>query len=426
MHEIGFAENYLNKHAFTQSRISVRPSDTLMVCVVIPAKKEPGLLRTLESLARNHSTGITTEVIVVFNSSEEDSVETVDINREGITEAEEWCRSKSDLNIDFHFLNFENLPSKHAGAGLARKIGMDEAVRRFSEIGNPNGIILCLDADTIVEENYLAEALKYFRKNEKSPGAVFYFEHPLSGDEDIHEVYDAIVLYELYLRYYKLALKYTGFPNVYHSIGSCIAVNAVSYCKSGGMNKRQAGEDFYFLQKLSILGAIGEINSTCVYPSSRISDRVPFGTGPEIEKIINAKDTAYPTYSFESFLQLKELFSTCRDFYKAGSEEVATIFSKIPMEMRAYLYSTDAINAIGEINANAATEKSFVKRWFQWFNAFRIVKFLNYYHENNPLVPVTESTKLLLKEFSISIPENADQKILLNILRKVERKNFFE
>ena len=33
------------------------------------------------------------------------------------------------------------------GVGLARKTGMDEAVRRFNAINNPEGIILNLDAD---------------------------------------------------------------------------------------------------------------------------------------------------------------------------------------------------------------------------------------------------------------------------------------
>ena len=52
-----------------------------------------------------------------------------------------------------------------AKAGTARKAGMDEAVRRYNLLGKPQGIIVSLDADTLVDENYLVEIENYFRKN---------------------------------------------------------------------------------------------------------------------------------------------------------------------------------------------------------------------------------------------------------------------
>ena len=45
------------------------------------------------------------------------------------------------------------------GVGLARKTGMDEAVRRFDIINNPEGVILSLDADCTVEHNYFVSYL---------------------------------------------------------------------------------------------------------------------------------------------------------------------------------------------------------------------------------------------------------------------------
>jgi hypothetical protein len=40
------------------------------------------------------------------------------------------------------------------------------------------------------------------------------------------------------------------FSYAYHTVGSAMAVKAYQYVKVGGMNRRQAGEDFYFIQKL--------------------------------------------------------------------------------------------------------------------------------------------------------------------------------
>ena len=93
-----------------------------------------------------------------------------------------------------------------------------------------------------------------------------------------------IQLYEDYLHYYKKALDYAGFPDSIYTIGSAFAVRADAYVKQGGMNRRQAGEDFYFLNKLTKLGKITEINDAYVYPSARVSDRVPFGTGAAMNK----------------------------------------------------------------------------------------------------------------------------------------------
>lgn len=88
--------------------------------------------------------------------------------------------------------------------------------------------------------------------------------------------------YELYLRYYRLALEYTGHPHAYHCIGSAFAVRTLDYVAQGGMNKRQAGEDFYFLQKLIATGRYATLQSTQVYPSPRFSGRTPFGTGQAV------------------------------------------------------------------------------------------------------------------------------------------------
>ena len=89
--------------------------------------------------------------------------------------------------------------------------------------------------------------------NPRSPGCSIYFEHPLHGPLE-PKVYEAIAAYELHLRYYVQALRYAAFPYAHHTIGSSMAVRADAYAKQGGMNKRQAGEDFYFLHKIIPLG----------------------------------------------------------------------------------------------------------------------------------------------------------------------------
>ncbi len=123
-----------------------------------------------------------------------------------------------------------------------------------------------------------------------------------------------ITLYELHLRYYFQGLAYSGFPYVFHTVGSAIAVKALPYVKAGGMNRRQAGEDFYFIQKLVPAGGYFNLNSTTVYPSPRTSSRVPFGTGASMAQTNSEQGSIFLTYNIQAFKELRTFFSITESF----------------------------------------------------------------------------------------------------------------
>src|SRR5204862_3217619 len=122
----------------------------------------------------------------------------------------------------------------------------------------------------------------------------------------------------LHLRYYIQALRYAGFPHAHHTIGSCMAVRAGEYRQQGGMNKRKAGEDFYFLHKIIPLGGFGDLTGTTVYPSPRPSDRVPFGTGKAVRE--NLPGRQIKTYPLDAFLDLKQMIARVPKMYRCGKE----------------------------------------------------------------------------------------------------------
>ena len=78
-----------------------------------------------------------------------------------------------------------------------------------------------------------------------------------------------IAAYELHLRYYTHGLRFSNLPYSFQTVGSAMAVRCSAYQKQGGMNKRKAGEDFYFIQKIIALGGYSELNSTTVFPVSK-------------------------------------------------------------------------------------------------------------------------------------------------------------
>jgi len=147
------------------------------------------------------------------------------------------------------------------------------------------------------------------------------------------------------------------------------------------MNRRQAGEDFYFLHKLTKLGQIYEIQDAIVYPSARVSDRVPFGTGASMTKWMNDSEDLTFTYNFLAFLDLNIFFGRVDSLFQIGAENYPEFISTLPLSVQEYLQTVDFTDKLSEINRNSSSLDSFRKRFFQFFDAFIILRFLNFAHQ---------------------------------------------
>lgn len=373
------AGNYLQKHGFGGRLIGAEPEKDLSLIVCIPATREPGLTDCLDSLFLCDRPSAPCEVIILLNSAEDASEETILQNRRSQEQCRQWIDGHRRDDIAFHVVLQEGLPKKHAGAGLARKIVMDEAVRRFDRTGNARGILASLDADCTVDANYLSALQQHYITHPEADGCSVRFEHPLEGDVFDDPVYEAIINYELHLRYYLQAVRYTGYPFAFHTVGSSFSVTASAYCRQGGMSKRQAGEDFYFIQKVAGLGNYTECQATTVHPSPRPSDRVPFGTGPDVARQVKTPGAPYLTYSPDLFRMLRPFYSGIRDLFDASAERV--FLSGLDPLLRQYLEATGFTGHLEEIRANAGSPETFLKRFMRNFNMFRIMKFLHFAEE---------------------------------------------
>ncbi len=407
-------ERYLNKQALFPALIKEPIPKDLGLTVLIPAHNEPDILNTIKSIEACSKPSFPFEVIILFNDKTSSTEAIKQQNQNSHQQVIDWCKKENLPH--YHSLYLDNLPQKHAGAGLARKIAMDEAIRRFAAIKNPNGILVSLDADCTVSSNYLTSIAKAYQNPKKTNCTVHNFEHPLQQNTK------AISSYELHLRYYRLALNYTGFPYAFHTIGSCFSVQAETYCKQGGMNKKQAGEDFYFLNKIFPLGKTTILNNLCVFPSARLSDRVPFGTGPTLKKITEEKH--YKSYSPEAFKDLGTFFKLCTSLFGADNKSISDNHKELPQSMQTYLSHDTFLSAIQELNSNSANPLSFRKRFFNWFNGFQVVKFLNFSHAN---FYHKEDITRCVSDFSALHKECPEQNskelnILLTAYRELDRK----
>ncbi len=415
---MGFASPYLKKHAFFDPFILHPVAERTGIIVVIPCYNEPGLLRSVNSLAAASMPSFPVEVIVTLNVPENAPSGAFEQNRRTLEQLDEWCRENNRAGFTVRSINVPPFPVKYAGAGFARKTGMDEAVRRFSMSGNPQGIIVSFDADSLCESNYFTELERCFASGEIN-GCTIYFEHP---DEDQNvEYYKAIVDYELYLRYYVQAMRFAGFPWAFHTVGSCFAVNARVYADQGGMNRRKAGEDFYFLHKMFPLGRFTELNTTMVMPSSRVSDRVPFGTGAAMKKLSGNQGKPLMTWPPDSFDDLSVLFSSLPGLFNASEPEIFRISALFPELLRGYLEKNRFADNIVQVNMNSASYPAFRKRFFRWFGGLMILKYLNFARRNGREdIPVTAASAGLLSRMGITAQEGA--RGLLGRFRRLQRE----
>ena len=373
-----FANNYLLKNKRVPLIVS-EPNPQCNISIVIPCYNEPEILRTLESLKKCSLPETLVEVIILINHPEDAPEEIKNFNIATKTDIDRWIKENNSSKLMFFVIGPVELRKKWAGVGLARKTGLDEAVLRFNNFNNTRGIVVSLDSDSLVEQNYLNEIEKHFKQNPKNVGATIKVEHQKDGLSEKQK--HGIELYEKYLHYYKDALQFTGYPQAMITIGSAFAVTAEAYVKRGGMNRRQAGEDFYFLQNLAQLGTVGEINTTRVYPSARLSNRVPFGTGAAIQKWMEGTEDLTKTYNFEAFTDLKTLFNANEKLFHTDEPGYLNIISGMPESIRHFLLQDNFWTELDDLNKNCSSLKSFQTRFFHKFNAFKVLKFMNFAHD---------------------------------------------
>ncbi|MBO4705224.1 MAG: glycosyltransferase [Spirochaetaceae bacterium] len=330
------------------------------VAVVIPVKNEyPGIKDTLaslsasagslyraaDSLAHDTNSRATLHVVCVVNSRENDDG---DVKQNNV----QMLSSLSACSYENLFVSVidktspGNELSEKEGVGLARKIGMDYALACGAEV------IACMDADTLVAENYAEELFRFAQNHGKRSFALVPFRHQKASTEKLQQAIDT---YENYMMLHSKKLRETGTPYWAPILGPSLVCTAEGYVSCGGMNKRVSGEDFYFLQSLVKI----EISSGCaqsctasnrtidysplflnteVYPSARISDRVLFGTGPKLRELtetISEKSKIecpiYPDRCYEAIKEFIEKKESCQNELAGfmNKENFLSVWNKI-------------------------------------------------------------------------------------------------
>ncbi len=398
-----YIEKYLSQRCDNSLEV---PNDSMdaEIIVVMPAYDESidSMMEVAQSLSNQSPPSCNYAVYILINTHEKDKPDLISDSIALYNSLRPMLTEMNNDRCQFH-LYYHHYTTKKSGVGHARKSLMDLAFRYFHR-QSKDGIIVNIDADTKASDNYITSIRNHFNQYPDSEAASIRYEHIIPDDS--HPIID----YELHLRYFINMQRLIKLPYAYQTVGSAMAVRSHAYAKEGGMNKRQAGEDFYFLHKYTKNLSLTEINYTVVFPSSRKSGRVPFGTGKAVSDA-SKEDYIAMSYNYDSFIVIQKWM-------------VKNLKVILDTSLKTYNYlhsSCDALNDfLATINAeydlnslvlNTNNQEIRYKSFFSWFNAFQLMKCLHYLRDNGfSDEPIDICTKKLFLglglEFSDSRKEN--------------------
>jgi hypothetical protein len=317
-------------------------------------------------------------------------------------------------------------PEKGGGVGLARKLGLDRALSLIDYRSPARKLLFNLDADTWVEPCYLS-AVRHFFEDQNVHAAVVSFSHRPEADPVLAA---AICCYEIFLIYYVLGLRFAGSPYAFHSIGSTMVCTPESYAAVRGMNRREAAEDFYFLNKIVKLCPVARIHTTTVYPSARPSRRVPFGTGQRMIRFLEGKQNEYLLYDPDVFLILKRWLETMAGGGRQETQSILTVAARIHPLLGSFLELNRFQEVWPLIQRNHREPDALAKQFHVWFDGFKTLKLIHYLTEKD--FPQKDMFSVLKDMFDrmnlhspVAISEKtrsnlADQKQIMNVFKMIQ------
>ncbi len=388
-------QKYLTRYAepeaaLAQALLAKTPSPrNWQYCLVVPAYKESPAFyhrlattlgkqhRILLVLVINQPDGLNAE-----NASNRDLWQRlIDDTRDGQTQHNLQLRhiptTDSSLLLVDRFSPEQQIPEKQ-GVGLARKIGADIALSLIHSKHIVRPWIYTSDADAHLPNDYFSALDNEGSSNYKAPcaAAIYPFKH-LCDDTPVGQ---ATRLYERRMHQYVDGLHSAGSPYAFQTIGSAIAVAAKHYAQVRGFPKRSGGEDFYLLNKLAKTGAIKKLQEPEVIIEARQSDRVPFGTGPGVSKLLLEENIqqAKIFYHPQIFIALKTWLEAM-----AMSRTHALNELPLPNSTLKVLHAIGASKAITAARNTSTSAPSYNKHLHTWFDAFKTLKFVHSLRDSN-------------------------------------------
>ncbi len=280
----------------------------------------------------------------------------------------------SALCIDLESLEGPT-PNKQ-GVGRARRVGCDVALTLIRRKTIASRWICSSDADA-------DWPISLFELTWPSTASAVSipFSHRLTDNDTLSM---ATLVYELKLHHYVLHLQSIGSAYAFHALGSSCALNSSAYAAVRGVPLRSAAEDFYLLNKLAKIGPVYRPTGIGVTIASRLSNRVPFGTGPSVGKLLNANDACEEPlfYDAKCFLVLRKLLNLFSNWINQPAsdtrKQLANVLgSPLGDDLHQLLSNWNYEKAVRHIYNAGKTDTLRKHHSNIWFDGFKLLKVIH-------------------------------------------------
>ncbi len=332
--------------------------------VAIPCCNEfetlPETLKSLEATGQ-----VRDEVLVIVNVNQRDSMD----NRNNLATLN-WLK-EYDASLPLAWLDHVT-----EGRAYPEKFGVGLARQQCCAVGLPlveeTAPIISLDADSPVDPNYFQAIFDYMDQHPSFQAGHVNFKHRHCGSADEKR---AIEIYEQHLKRHRQKLEEANSPHAWYAIGSTIVCTKQAYVKSGGYHfRRMAGEDFYLLQQLSKTGCnIEMIEDALVFPSDRVSNRVPFGTGIAVGDIVESR--RWLTYHDHCYRDLGQLLDVLES---RVADSAANILNNVPEFCKTWLVDRNFESVWPKLQNNSRDNEMMRQRFHEWLDAFQTLKLIHF------------------------------------------------
>ena len=162
-------------------------------------------------------------------------------------------------------------------------------------------------------------------------------------------------------------------------MGSTIVCTVEAYTAVGGMSRKKATEDFYFLQELTKFCSVHEIPNILVYPSPRPMSRVYLGTGFRMSQVQQGFDINSLYYSKQAFTLLQQWITLGTTAWKMSLVELLENTVSKNKKLKNFLLKEGIEKIWKNLQLSSPTEKHFTKQFHRWFDGLKTIRFLKYF-----------------------------------------------
>ena len=162
-------------------------------------------------------------------------------------------------------------------------------------------------------------------------------------------------------------------------MGSTMICTSEAYTAVGGMPRKKATEDFYFLQELAKFCGVHVIPDILVYPSSRPIGRVYLGTGFRMAQVEQGFEIESLHYSQNAFTLLQQWIALGTAAWKISLIELLEKTISQNKGLKNFLLKEGIENIWKNLQSSSPTENHFHHQFHRWFDGLKTIRFLKHF-----------------------------------------------